>query len=70
MSRKLLKQLANCDLKTAAFHLAKESQGYILRTERTAAVQLFLRLPCPETAVNLVVEWPEMLIAMTGANEY
>jgi len=70
MSGKILKQMSNCDLKTAAFRLAKESQGYILRTEIAEAVQLFLRLPCPETAVNLIVVWPEMLVAMTGANDY
>lgn len=69
MSGKILKQLANCNLKAAAFHLVKGLEGGVYKKERAAALDLFTKLPCPETAVNLVAIWPETLELMASAND-
>ena len=70
MSRKLLKQLAKCDLRMAAFDMARAFEGGIVKAEKVAALEAFTRLPCPETAANLVYVWPKTLLAMTMANDH
>ncbi len=63
MSRKLVRQLSEYDLKMAAFHLAMEvdSHPHAYKPGMAEAIAVFLRLPCPETAANLVYVWPGML---------
>jgi len=75
MSRKLLRQLANCDLKMAAFDLVKRLQGRGYPTNVVAALELFTKLPCPETAVNLIAVCPDpdrfvMYGAMIAARDF
>lgn len=69
MSAKLLRRLKNCNLKAAAFDLAKGLGGGVYKKEMTAALDLFTKLPCPETAVNLVGVCPESLALMTAASD-
>lgn len=69
MNGKLLKQLANCNLKAAAFDLVKGLEGGVYKNEMVAALDLFIRLPCPETAVNLVAVSPETLTHMASASD-
>src|SRR3990172_13107247 len=69
MSRKLLKQLENCNLKAAAFNLVKGLEGGVYKNEMAAAMDLFTKLPCPETAVNLIAVCPETLAVMASAND-
>lgn len=69
MNRELLNQLAKCNLKMAAFDLAKTFGGSIVKDEKAVALEAFIRLPCPETAVNLVYVWPKMQLAVTMAND-
>lgn len=69
MSGKLLKELGNYNLKAAAFHLVKGLEGGVYKNEMVAAMDLFTRLPCPETAVNLVAVCPETLALMATASD-
>jgi hypothetical protein len=69
MNGTLLKQLANCNLKAAAFHLVKGLEGGVYKKEMAAALDLFTKLPCPETAVHLVAVCPETLALMTSASD-
>lgn len=69
MSAKLLAQLTKCNLKAAAFDVAKELAGGVYKKEMTAALDLFTKLPCPETAVNLVAVCPEALALMAAASD-
>lgn len=69
MSLALLKQLSNCDLKTAAFNLVKGLEGGVYKKEMAAALDLFTKLPCPETAVNLVAICPDTLPLMISADD-
>lgn len=69
MSTKLLKQLAKCNLKAAAFDMAKGLGGGVYKNDMAAALDLFTKLPCPETAINLVAVCPESLALMTAASD-
>ncbi len=69
VSRKLFRQLAECDLKIAAFNLVRGLSGGIYKGEISAAFDLFTKLPCPETALNLVLVLPETLGTMTSASD-
>jgi hypothetical protein len=69
MNGTLLKQLANCNLKAAAFHLVKGLEDGVYKEEMVGALHLFTKLPCPETAVNLVAVCPETLTLMTLASD-
>lgn len=69
VSRKLFRHLAECDLKIAAFNLVKGLSGGIYKGEISAALDLFTKLPCPETALNLVLVLPETLEIMTSASD-
>ncbi len=69
VSRKLFRHLAECDLKIAAFNLVKGLSGGIYKGEISAALDLFAKLPCPETALNLVLVLPETLGTMTSASD-
>ncbi|TKS60349.1 MAG: hypothetical protein EWM73_03135 [Nitrospira sp.] len=69
MNGKLLTQLANCNLKSSAFDLVKGLEGGVYKKEMAAALDLFIKLPCPETAVNLVTVCPETLTIMISASD-
>ena len=69
MSAKLLTQLTKCNLKAAAFDVAKGLAGGVYKKEMTAALDLFTKLPCPETGVNLVAVCPETLALMAAASD-
>jgi hypothetical protein len=66
---KLLALLAGCDLKVAAFNLVKGLSGGVYRTEVAVALDRFVKLPCPETAVSLVGVLPDALTVITNASE-
>jgi hypothetical protein len=63
MSHRLIRQLGQCDLKKVAFHLALEVKTHpqAYKASIAEAMAAFMRLPCPETAANLVYVWPDML---------
>lgn len=69
MRGKILKQLVNCNLKAAAFHLIKGLEGGVYKKEMAAALDLFTKLPCSETAVNLIAVCPETLALITSASD-
>ncbi len=69
MSGKLLKQLENCNLKAAAFNLVKGLEDGVYKNEMAAALDLFTKLPSPETAVNLIAVCPEILELMASASD-
>jgi hypothetical protein len=69
MSATLLAQVTKCNLKAAAFDVAKGVAGGVYKKEMTVALDLFTKLPCPETAVNLVAVCPETLALMAAASD-
>lgn len=69
MSGKLLRQLESCYLKAAAFHIVKGLEGGVYKKEMAAALDLFTKLPCPETAVILVAVCPETLPVLASASD-
>lgn len=69
MSASLLRRLALCNLKAAAFDFAKQLGGGVYRSEFMVALDLFVKLPCPETAVNLVSESPDFLPYLYAADD-
>jgi len=69
MGGKLLKQLENCNLKAAAFNLVKGLEDGVYKNEMAAALDLFTKIPCPETALNLVSVCPETLPLMATASD-
>ena len=46
----------------------EEVGGGVYKNEMAAALDLFTKLPCPETAINLVAACPESLSLLTAAN--
>lgn len=69
MNATLLRQLASCNLKVAAFNLVKGLAGGVYKKEMVAALDLFTTLPCPETAASLVAACPETLEVMASADD-
>jgi hypothetical protein len=69
MSSKLLEQLSSCNLKMAAFSIVKAFSEGIYKREFAAAIDLFTKLPCPETAVNLIYVCPDFLKPMSSADD-
>ena len=68
-TKRLMGELENCDLSLAAFHLVKNLKDGVFKEEIVAALDLFTRLPCPETAVNLISAWPETIEIMKLSQE-
>ena len=56
-------------MKAAAFNLVKGLEGGVYKNEMAAAMDLFTKLPCPETAVNLIAVCPETLALMASASD-
>ena len=69
MSRKLLRQLGNCDIERAACRLVRAFQGKLIREGLAESLNLFGNIPCPETATNLCYDLPEGLVIMLGTND-
>jgi hypothetical protein len=69
MSNKLVSQLASYNLKMAAFELVKTFSEGVYKQEIVSAFDLFSKLPCAETAVNLVHIFPEAATVITLAND-
>jgi len=69
MSRKLLKQLSKCNLKEPAFGFVRGLSGGAYPRGLVAALDLFTKLPCPETAVNLCAVGPEVTPFMVSAGD-
>lgn len=64
MSEELLAELQDCNLKMAAFGIAKTIGGGVYKKELVAAFDLFTKVPCPETGVQLVYVCHETLALM------
>lgn len=58
-AKQLMGELEKLDLSLAAFRLVKSLEDGVFKKEITAALDLFAKLPCPETAVNLIYVCPE-----------
>jgi hypothetical protein len=56
---KVLADLRGVDLRMAAFELTTTLSGGVYPTEMQQALQLFVRIPCPETAMVLISVCPE-----------
>jgi hypothetical protein len=69
MSNKLVSQLASCNLKIAAFEMMKTFSEGVYKQELVAALDLFSKLPCAETVVNLIHVFPEAASVMTLADD-
>jgi hypothetical protein len=69
MSGQLVKRLANCNLRAAAFDFVKGLEGGVYRDEMAAALDWFTKLPCPETAANLVAVCPQALAPIVSASD-
>jgi hypothetical protein len=67
--RELVEQLGTCNLKAAAFDLARGLGGGVYRKEMAASLSLFTTLPSPETAAILVAACPEALELMGLASD-
>ncbi len=65
MSDKLVSQLASYDLKMAAFNFVKTFSEGVYKKEIVEALDLFSKLPCAETAVNLIHIFPEIAPVMS-----
>lgn len=72
MIKKLLDKLSTCNLKEAAFHIVKkfEKNGGIFKKEVALALELFTKLPCPETALLLITACPEIAAIMTSGESF
>lgn len=68
MGKKLIEELADCNLKAAAFDLAKGLGSGVYENEMASALDLFNKLPCPETALILINVCPEALELIVSAS--
>lgn len=71
MSKRLDELFANlqtCDLKMAAFTLGKSFSDGLYPKELAQALELFTKVPCPETAVIFVQACPEAADVMALSN--
>jgi len=69
MTQEMLKQLSKWNFKAISFRIAKVYGGNVFKTEMVTPLDLFVKLPCLETAVNLMTVWPVTLPVMTAASD-
>lgn len=69
MSKEIFESIKRCNFVLAAFELTKGLAGGVYREEIVAALDLFTKLPCAETAVNLIDILPQTLFVIKNAND-
>jgi len=69
MSGKLLKQLSSYNLKMGAFELVEMFSDGIYEKDLVYALQVFSKLPCKETAINLITFCPDAFDVMLIADD-
>jgi len=69
MKKELFVRLAGANFKEAAFDIMKHSQNTVLKKDVARAINLFVTLPCLETAIYLANTFPLILPVIITADE-
>lgn len=69
MNKKIIDKLKSCNLKMAAFDMKRHFSGKVLKNEIAQAMTFFIKVPCVETAVNLISVYPEISKVMFLSND-